>query len=109
VIVSVQVAIGGDGRVEADEWVQIAIAFTAAVGVYLVPMTSRYKWSKTAVAFVLAVLQALATVLLSGWETNDWITLVIAGFGALGVLVAPATSINPSGTGNVSVPLGADR
>lgn len=109
VLISAQVAVGGDGRIGADEWVQIAIAFTAAVGVYMVPLTTKYKWTKTAVAFVLAVLQALATVLLSGWESNDWITLAIAGVGALGVLLAPAITINPNGTGNVSVPLGSDR
>ncbi len=56
------------------------------------------RWTKTAVAVVLAILQALATVLLGGLETNDWITLVIAGLGAAGVLAAPATSVNPDGS-----------
>lgn len=109
ILISVQVAVGGDGLVEADEWVQVAIAAVSAVGVYLVPLTSRYKWTKTVVAVLLAALQSLATVLLGGWETNDWITVALAGIGALGVLVAPATSIDPNGSGNVSVPLGSDR
>lgn len=109
VAVAVQVAWGGDAHIEPDEWVQISIALATALGVYLVPITSNYKWVKTAVAVVLAVLQALATVLLDGVEPNDWITLFLAAVGALGVLVAPATSFNPSGTGNVSVPFGTDN
>jgi uncharacterized membrane protein YccC len=109
VAVSAQVALGGDGRIESDEWVQIAIALVTAVGVYMVPITSNYKWTKTALAVVLALLQAFATFQLNGWESNDWITLLIAGLGAVGVLVAPATSQNPSGTGNVSVPFGTDH
>jgi hypothetical protein len=51
----------------------------------------------------------VATVLLGGWEPNDWVTLLITGLGALAILLAPATTINPNGTGNVSVPLGADH
>jgi drug/metabolite transporter (DMT)-like permease len=109
ILVAVQAATGGDHHVEPDEWVQIAIAAVGAVGVYMVPLTTRYKWTKTAVAFLLAALQTAATVLLGGWEVNDWITVVIAGLGAVGVLIAPATSVDPSGAGNVAVPLGPDR
>lgn len=109
VAVAVQVALGGDGRIEADEWVQMGIALATAVAVYMVPITTNYKWMKTAVAVVLALLQALATVLLDGLEPNDWLTLVLAALGAIGVFFAPATSFNPSGTGNVSVPFGTDH
>jgi len=108
-VIALQAALGGDGWVEADEWVQISIAVVTAVGVYMVPITTQYKWVKTAVAVILAILQGLATVLLGGWEPNDWVTLLITALGAGAVLLAPATTVNPSGTGNVSVPLGADR
>jgi hypothetical protein len=108
-VITLQAALGGDGNVEVDEWVQIAIAVVTAVSVYMVPITTQYKWVKTGVAVVLAILQGVATVLLGGWEPNDWLTLLITGLGALAVLLAPATSINPSGTGDVSVPVGSDR
>jgi hypothetical protein len=108
-VITLQAALGGDGHVERDEWVQIAIAIVTAVGVYMVPITTQYKWVKTAVAVVLCILQGVATVLLGGWESNDWVTLLITGLGALAVLLAPATSQNPNGTGNVSVPFGSDR
>lgn len=108
-VIALQAALSGDGRVEADEVVQIAIAVVTAIGVYVVPITTQYKWVKTAVAAVLALLQGLTTVVLGGWEPNDWLTLLITGLGALAILLAPATTINPNGTGNVSVPVGADR
>jgi divalent metal cation (Fe/Co/Zn/Cd) transporter len=109
VLIAMQAATGGDHHVQPDEWLQIGIAAVSAASVYLVPLTTRYKWTKTAMAFLLAALQAAATLLLGGWESNDWITVAIAGLGAIGVLVAPATSIDPSGAGNVRVPVGADR
>jgi hypothetical protein len=108
-VLALQVALGGDGHVEADEWVQIAIAVVTAIGVYMVPITTQYKWVKTAVAVVLCILQGATTALLGGWEPGDWATLVIAASGAVAVLLAPATTLNPSGTGNVSVPFGSDR
>lgn len=108
-VIAIQAAVGGDGFVEADEWVQISIAFATAIAVYMVPITTQYKWVKTVTAVVLAILQGVATVLLGGWEPNDWLTLLITGLGVLAILLAPATSVNPSGTGNVSVSVGADR
>lgn len=106
VAIAIQAA-HSDGHVTSVEWVQVGIAAATAVGVYMVPITSQYKWMKTAVAMVLAMLQALATVLL-GPHAGDWLTIVITTVGAGLVWLAPATTVNPSGTGNVSVPLGAD-
>lgn len=84
----------GDGRVDPDEWVAIAIAVVSAVGVYLVPLAPRYRWTKTAVAALLAGLQVLATVVLGGMDANEWLLVVIAIGQALGVAAAPATSDN---------------
>lgn len=106
VAVAIQAA-AGDRHVSPVEWVQIAIAAATAVGVYMVPITSSYKWAKTAVAMVLAMLQALATALL-GPHAGDWVTILITTVGAGLVWLAPATTVNPSGTGDVSVPLGTD-
>lgn len=108
-VIAIQAALGGDGRIESDEWVQIAIAVVTAVSVYMVPITTQYKWTKTAVAVVLCALQGMATIVLDGWESNDWVTILITVVGALAVLLAPATTINPSGTGNASVPFGPDH
>lgn len=87
-------ALSGDQRIDAEEWVQIGIAAATAVGVYLVPLAPRYRWGKTAVAAVLAVLQALATVVLGGLDASEWIVLALAAATVLGVTAAPAVSGN---------------
>lgn len=84
----------GDQHVNPDEWVQIGIAGATAVSVYLVPLAPQYRWGKTAVAAVLAVLQTLTTVMIGGVQTNEWIVLALAALTTLGVAVAPATSAN---------------
>lgn len=106
VVIALQAALS-DRHITAVEAVQIGIAVLTAAGVYLVPITSSYKWTKTVVAVGLAVLQSLATLLLGPHSGDVW-TLILTAAGAGLVLLAPATTINPSGTGNVSVPLGLD-
>ncbi|MEN3609348.1 hypothetical protein [Plantactinospora sp. ZYX-F-223] len=93
-------ALSGDQRIEPDEAVQIAIAAATAIGVYLVPLTPQYRWGKTAVAVVLSVLQVLATVILGGLDSNEWIALLLAALTVLGVGAAPAVSSN--GTSNAT-------
>lgn len=85
-------AFSGDQRIESDEAVQIAIAAATAVGVYLVPLAPQYRWAKTGLAVVLAVLQVLATVILGGLDPGEWMALAIAAATVLGVGSAPAVS-----------------
>lgn len=87
-------ALSGDQRVDPDEWIQIAIAVTTAVGVYLVPLAPGYRWGKTAVAVVLSVLQVLATVILGGLDPNEWIAVALAALTVVAVGAAPAISDN---------------
>jgi len=108
-IVAAYQALGGDSRLDAQEWVQVAIAFTTAVGVWLVPLAPQAKWSKSAVAAVLAALQVLVTVILGGIEPDEVLLILITVAGALGVYVAPATSPTPAGAPDVHVGVGSDR
>ena len=87
-------ALSGDHHIDPDEAVQIAIAAASAIGVYVVPLTPQYRWGKTAIAVILAVLQVLTTVVLGGLDSNEWIALVLAALTAAGVGVAPAVSSN---------------
>ncbi len=74
-LVAAYAAMSGDSRIEPDEWVAIAIAFVNAVGVYLIPLSPGARWTKTAVNILLGVLQVLATVILGGLDSNEWILL----------------------------------
>jgi len=84
----------GDHHLDATEWVAVAIALTGAVGTYVVPLAPRFRWGKTAVNTLLAVLQVLATLILGGLDPNEWILLLLTAGQALGVAVTPATSDN---------------
>ena len=83
-----------DHRIAPDEGVQIAIAVATAVGVYLVPLVPQYRWAKTAVGVVLAVLSVATTLIVGGIDSSDWIALALAGLTAVGVAVTPAVSDN---------------
>lgn len=87
-------ALSGDERIDQSEWIQIAIAVTTAIGVYVVPLAPGYRWGKTAVAVVLSVLQVLATVILGGLDPHEWVALALAALTVVGVGAAPAVSSN---------------
>lgn len=85
-----------DGKVSPVEFVNVAIAIVTAVGVYLIPNLpdGPARVAKTIVAFSGAVLTALVTVLgnVAGWDgvaASDWLTVLLAGLGAVGVYVIP--------------------
>lgn len=83
-----------DGHLDAGEGVQIAIAATTAVSVWLVPNlpTVGGGWMKTGIAVVLAVLNVLTAVIVDGIDADDVINLVLAGLGVLLIGAAPAES-----------------
>jgi hypothetical protein len=94
----------GDRQVSAAELVAVAIAITAAVATYLVPLAPSMPGVKTVVAAVLAGLQIAATLILDGTLATDDVLLIAATvLGALGIAVAPATS-----TAGVAVGWGSD-
>jgi hypothetical protein len=79
-----------DNRIDAAEGLQIAIAVTAAVSVYLVPDLTSFPWAKNATAAVLAALNFAAGAIDGGIVGSEWVGLVLAALGVLGVSVAPA-------------------
>lgn len=100
-------ALTGDHHVDPVEWVQIAIAAVTAIGVYVVPLAPGARWSKSAVAAVLAALQILTTAILGGLGVDEILLMVITAAGALGIYVAPAMSTAPTGA-TVAVETGPD-
>jgi hypothetical protein len=100
-------ALSGDGRIEATEWVSVAIAAVTALGVYVVPLAPHARWTKSAVAAILAVLQIATTAILGGLGADEILLMVITAAGALGIYIAPAKSTAPSGAA-VAVGTGSD-
>lgn len=92
VLVTVQ-TLSTDG-ITAVDWASIVVAGLTAVGVYLVPEVEGFlSWAKTAVAVLLAAAQAAVQVAAGGVHGYEWLTIAIAALGALGVSIAPATSV----------------
>lgn len=101
-------ALSGDQHIEAQEWVSIIIAGVTAVGVYVVPLSPYAKWTKSAVAVVLAVLQVLVTAILGGIGADEILLMLITAAGAIGVYAAPAVTETPAGQPDVVVTAGSD-
>lgn len=91
VVTAVQAGLS-DGHITQGEGVQVVIALATAVGVYLVPIHPEWRWSKTAVAVLLAVLNALAALIVGGISSADWTELILAALTVLAVSAAPAQS-----------------
>ena len=83
-----------DNTITSEEWVQICVAFTVAINVYLVPLTPEWPWMKTAIAAVTSLLNALIIVIVGGLTPQEILTLIIAILTPLGVAMAPAVSDN---------------
>jgi hypothetical protein len=91
VITVLQVALTDD-HVDSVELVNVGIAFVTAVGVYWVPNMPHGagRYGKAFVAVAGAALQALVPFLSEGRLTaGQWLIVMLAGLGALGVTVVP--------------------
>ncbi len=78
--------------------VQIAIAATTAVLVYIVPVVPEWPWSKSVIAGILSALNAVATLIVSGWGATTGTEIVLAILAAVFIRYAPAVStIKPGG------------
>jgi len=91
-----------DGVLTPLEMVTVTIAVLTSVGVYLVPNLSSgaQRYAKGAVAFLGAGLAALALVLTGalGWadvSLSDWLTVILAALGGVGVVVVPNAAPTP--------------
>jgi hypothetical protein len=87
------------GSPGAEGWVQIAIAVVTAASVYIIPVIPQAPWGKTLVGVLLAALQVLTTAVLGGVDGGEWLTIAFAIAAALGITVAPATSVNGTHVG----------
>jgi uncharacterized membrane protein len=88
VLTTVQDA-SSDSRIDAQEWVQVALQAIMAFNVWATANLPQYGKMKTYVAAVIAVVSLLYTVIIGGVSTQEIINLVITGLAALGVAATP--------------------
>lgn len=81
------------GHMTKVSWIQFAISFTTAFGVWAAANLPQFKYAKALVAAVLAALNLVVTDLAAGhMVATDWMNVAVAVLAALGVLAVPNKS-----------------
>ena len=84
-VMAVQTVIAGGNGWSLTEFLAVVIAVLGAVTVYLIPNTSEQPWAKGLVALLTAAAEAALAVSGDGIVGNEWLTIALAVFTALGV------------------------
>lgn len=88
-LVAVQTGLS-DGGLSAQDWILVGSTVLGALGMAIVPNTPELNVAKFVVAAMTAGFVAAETAIADGVITgSDWITILIAALGALGVWAAP--------------------
>lgn len=89
----------GDNHIDPAEGVAILLSFANGAVVYLVPLFPGYRWLKSAVGVIIAMLTALSVVILGGLTADEVALVVMAAAQALGIVAMPAVSDTGVGVG----------
>lgn len=90
VLSGIVAATTGDGVVDAQEWVNVAIlGVGGAAGVFAAPNVPGARYTKAIIAALMAALTVLASTILGGVDHVDVMQMVIAALGAVGVYAVP--------------------
>lgn len=95
VLSGITAALAGDSVVSATEWVNIAILAVGALGVFAAPNVPGAAYTKSILAVLAAVLTVLASAIVGGISTTEWLQIALAGLGALGVYAIPNSNADP--------------
>lgn len=89
VLSGILAALTGDSVISPTEWVNVAILGVGACAVFAGPNIPGSAYTKSVLAVLTAVLTVLASVILGGISTTEWIQIAMAALGALGVYALP--------------------
>lgn len=92
ILSAVVAALTGDGRIDAVEWVNVAILAVGSATVFTAPNVPGAAYTKSVLAVLTAVLTLLTSLVTDGISGTEWMQLALAGLGALGVYAVPNTS-----------------
>jgi hypothetical protein len=98
VLAAVAAALTGDGVVSATEWVNVALLGAGALAVFAGPNVPGAVYTKFFLALLTAGLTVLVSAIVDGITTVEWIQIILAAAGAVGVYAVP----NVPGTGTVT-------
>lgn len=92
ILSAVGAALTGDETISNPEWVNVAIAGVTAAAVFAAPNVPGAKYTKAALAVLGAALAVMASAILGGITYTEWIQIIVAGAGAVGVYAKPNSS-----------------
>jgi hypothetical protein len=104
--VSVLVTALTDDVVSPEELVNVGIVGVGAIATYLVPNlpTGPGAYAKSATAFIVAGLIAVASALTGGITTAEWLQIGVAAFAGIGVYIVPNEQPKQAGSYRPVVP-----
>lgn len=89
VLTAILAATTGNSAISANEWVNVAIAGVGACAVFAAPNVPGARYTKAVIAVLTAGLTVLASVILGGVTYTEWIQIIVAAAGAVGVYAIP--------------------
>lgn len=92
VIGAVAAAMTGDNTISPTEWVNVAILGAGALGVFAAPNVPGARYTKFFLAVLTAGLTAAASAIVGGVTTVEWLQIIVAAAGAVGVWAVPNTA-----------------
>ena len=84
-------ALAGDGVIDLQEWVNVAILAAGALAVFTAPNVPGARFTKAVLAVVTAVLTLAVNLIVGGLDLTEWLQLGMAALAALGVYAVPNT------------------
>jgi hypothetical protein len=91
VLSAVSAALLGDSVISPTEWVNVAIAGVGALGVFAAPNIPGSAYTKAVLAVLTAALTVLVSAIVGGITYEEWIQIILAALGAIGVYAVPNT------------------
>lgn len=89
IVSAVIAALTGDNHIGDVEWINIAIAGAAALSVFAAPNVPGARITKFVLAFFMAVLTLAVNLIADGITLSEWLQLLVAGLGSVGVYAIP--------------------
>lgn len=94
VLSAIVAATAGDGVVDAQEWVNVAILAVGSAGVFAAPNVPHSQYTKAVIAVLSAALTVLSTAILGGIDSTEIMQMVLAGLAAVGVYAVPNGAVD---------------
>lgn len=97
ILSAVQAALFNDQVISPTEWVNVAIAGVTAAAVFAAPNVPGAVYTKAVLAALGAVLTVLTSAIVGGITTSEWIQIILAALGTVGVAAVRNRPLNTIG------------